>query len=136
MGYWLLLPPICFAVICVVVLGLQVASRELATRGADAPGKRKAYACGENMERNRVQPSYDEFFPIAFFFTIMHVIVLILATVPQHGLKNFAGIIIFYLVAAGSGLFILFRETVESDIVRLHRFLLKLRASKDEGARA
>jgi NADH-quinone oxidoreductase subunit A len=130
MGYWLLLPPICFVVLFALILGLQTASGTLAARGTESPGKRKAYACGEDMARNRVQPNYDEFFPVAFFFTIMHVVVLILATAPQHGLRKHVGIIIFYLVAAGSGLFILFGEKVRSDLEKLLRLMLVRRASK------
>jgi NADH-quinone oxidoreductase subunit A len=130
MGHWLLLPPICFALLCLTVLGLQAAAGSLAAHGDDAPGKRKPYSCGEDMLKNRAQPSYDEFFPVAFFFTIMHVVVLILATVPPHGISKFLGIVIFYLVAAGSGVFILFGEKIERDLGRLLRILMEVVASR------
>jgi hypothetical protein len=60
----------------------------------------------------------------------MHVVVLILATVPPHGISKFLGIVIFYLVAAGSGLFILFGEKIERDLGRLLRILMEVVASR------
>jgi NADH-quinone oxidoreductase subunit A len=121
MNNWLLLPPIAFGLLWLTVTLLEVASRPLAPRGADSPGKTKAYACGEDPITNRVQPNYGEFFPFAFFFTIMHVVALILATVPQGGLTKFVGIVALYLLAAGSGLFILFGDKIERDIASLLR---------------
>jgi NADH:ubiquinone oxidoreductase subunit 3 (subunit A) len=72
-------------------------------------GKLKAYACGEDVAENRVQPDYTQFFPFAFFFTIMHVFALIVATVPGASLPA-VGMAVGYVVAAAIGLFILFRE--------------------------
>ncbi|MGI5822729.1 MAG: hypothetical protein ACOX6Z_02180 [Dethiobacteria bacterium] len=39
-----------------------------------------AYACGERDVQNYINPNYSQFFPYAFFFTIMHVLVLVVAT--------------------------------------------------------
>jgi NADH-quinone oxidoreductase subunit A len=121
MSNWLLLPPIAFLLLLAVTALLAVSFRRLAPHGADSAGKTKAYACGEDVLTNRVQPSYSQFFPFAFFFTIMHVVALILATVPAGGLKNFIGIAVLYLLAALSGLTVLFREKIESDLAALFR---------------
>jgi NADH-quinone oxidoreductase subunit A len=121
MSNWLFLPPIAFGVCLLAVALLEVASRSLAPRGADSPGKTKAYACGEDPITNRVQPAYGEYFPFAFFFTIMHVAALLVATIPQGGLKKFIGVAALYLLAALSGLFILFREKIERDMADLLR---------------
>jgi NADH-quinone oxidoreductase subunit A len=121
MNNWLLLPPIAFCLLLAVTAVLGVLFRRLAPRGADSVGKTKAYACGEDVVTNRVQPSYSQFFPFAFFFTIMHVVALMLATVPAGGLKKFVGIAVLYLLAALSGLSILFREKIESDLAALFR---------------
>lgn len=40
------------------------------------------YACGQRGFRNYVNPDYSQFFPFAFVFTIMHVLVLVVATAP------------------------------------------------------
>lgn len=107
---WLLLPPIAF----VLILGINVAmtffSSKLALKSEAHPdGKMKSYACGEDVGNPRMQPDYREFFPFAFFFTIMHVVALIVATVPA-GAGSAAGIALLYIAAALSALFILFRR--------------------------
>ena len=106
----ILLPPIAFLLILVLSWGL------LRTMGAlSAPtsqpmgGKRKAYACGENLKENRGQPDYSQFFPFAFFFTIMHVLALVVATVPVHDWPAIQ-IAVGYLLCLSVGLFILFRR--------------------------
>jgi NADH-quinone oxidoreductase subunit A len=121
MDNWLFLPPIAFGLLWLIVAILEVASRRLAPHGTSSLGKTKAYACGEDPATNRLQPNYGEFFPVAFFFTIMHVVALILATVPQGGLKDFMGIAALYLLAALSGLFILFGDKIERDLEDLLR---------------
>jgi len=49
---------------------------------SNAPGKLKAYACGEDIPQTMVQPDYGQFFPFAFFFTILHVVALTVTTLP------------------------------------------------------
>jgi NADH-quinone oxidoreductase subunit A len=110
MNTWLLLPPIAFILLLAVGILMSLVSSRLSFRGGKySPGKTKAYACGENVECHRVQPDYSQFFPFAFFFTIMHVVALIVATIPQGTIKM-TGIAVLYLLAAFSGLFILFRK--------------------------
>ncbi|MBP7176688.1 MAG: hypothetical protein KBA53_10830 [Thermoclostridium sp.] len=41
-----------------------------------------SYACGQKNIQHYVNPDFSQFFPYAFFFTIMHVLVLIVATAP------------------------------------------------------
>ena len=72
-------------------------------------GRRKAYACGEATYEPKSQPDYRQFFPFAFFFTIMHVVALIVATVPK-GPAASAWLAAAYLVAAAVSLVILFRR--------------------------
>ena len=111
MNPWLLWPPIAFLLILALMLiqlrGLSVFSAP--AKGGPAGGKRKAYACGEDVKENRAQPDYSQFFPFAFFFTIMHVLALVVATVPVHdwpAVQIAAG----YLICSAIGLFILFRR--------------------------
>jgi NADH:ubiquinone oxidoreductase subunit 3 (subunit A) len=79
----LLIPPLAFLVMLLISFGLSGLSSLVAAKGTAAAGKERAYACGQNIENNRIQPDYNEFFPIAFFFTIMHVAALIIATAPK-----------------------------------------------------
>lgn len=111
MNHWLLCPPIAFLLILALALiklrGLTILSGP--SKGARPAGQGKAYACGETMKENRVQPDYSQFFPFAFFFTIMHVLALVVATVPLGdwpAVQIAAG----YLICSAVGLFILFRR--------------------------
>jgi NADH-quinone oxidoreductase subunit A len=107
---WLLLPPIAFTLILAIGFALSLLTKRLAFKSTTHPeGKLKAYACGEDVPCHRLQPDYSQFFPFAFFFTIMHVVALILTTVPAGALKV-TGIAVLYLLAALCGLFILFRK--------------------------
>lgn len=105
-NYILLLPPVAFILFLLVSFGLSALTRLFSAKGKEAAGKEKAYACGQENVLNRVQPDYSEFFPFAFFFTIMHVVVLIIATAP-------AGILwmaMLYIFVAVMSLLILFRR--------------------------
>jgi hypothetical protein len=102
----LLIPPLAFLIMLALSMGISGLASLFAARGTAAAGKERAYACGQNIEINRVQPDYTEFFPVAFFFTIMHVAALIIATTPAgHWLAAVA-----YLAVALLALRVLFRR--------------------------
>lgn len=110
MNNFLLSPPVAFIIILLISILMSAISSKLAFKGAkSSSGKLKSYGCGENIENPRLQPEYSQFFPFAFFFTIMHVVVLIIATVPADTVRT-SGIAFLFLLAALSGLFILFRR--------------------------
>jgi NADH-quinone oxidoreductase subunit A len=113
-GSLLLSPLVAFLVLLVVSLIMSAVFSGLSFRSkTKAPGKTKAYACGEDVADHRAQPEYRQFFPFAFFFTIMHVVALIVATVPAAAASHGDSILLiagFYLVAAITGLFILYRN--------------------------
>ena len=105
-----LAPPIAFVIVLAVTLaGFAGAAllppRRKGNRGALA----KPYASGETMERSRFQPDYGQFFPFAFFFTILHVVTLMVASSPARTIQS-AAIAAVYVVGALLGLFILFRR--------------------------
>ena len=103
-------PPAAFVIVLIAMLllskFLSTLSYKPKTRGE---GEEKSYACGEDAATNLMQPDYSQFFPFAFFFTILHVFTLIIATVPALTLGSFA-IAMIYIVAAITGLVILFRR--------------------------
>ena len=78
----LLSPIIAFAIFLLISIGVSVLAKRLAARGTDSADKESAYACGEIINENKAQPDYSEFFKFAFFFTILHVIALVVATIP------------------------------------------------------
>jgi NADH-quinone oxidoreductase subunit A len=76
-----------------------------------APGLSKPYACGEE-QTNTVRPDYGQFFPFAFFFTILHVVALTVATVPVET-GNFMPsfmIAMLYVACALVGMSVLYRR--------------------------
>jgi NADH:ubiquinone oxidoreductase subunit 3 (subunit A) len=107
-----LLPPVAFAVVLAVVL-LQSRLMDWFSirprRGPEPSGKRKPYASGEDVADHRTQPEFGQFFHFAFFFTIVHVVALVVATVPR-GSAPAALLAAGFLSAAAVGLFVLFRR--------------------------
>lgn len=109
MHLWMLMPPVAFTLMVLVLWALAAALKMLAPKGtAKREGTCKAYGCGEDVELHRMQPDYGHFFPFAFFFTVMHVVALILATVP-HNLTT-AFLPLLYVAAAATALLILFKR--------------------------
>ena len=109
--YLLLLPPIAFLVIFVFTW-LQYISLKVLSAGEKWPeekGKTESYACGHNVEDSRITPDYSQFFPFAFFFTIMHVVALVVATYPRGDIAAI-GMGVGYLIIASVSLFILFKR--------------------------
>jgi len=110
MSILLLAPPVAFTIILIVVWALSSASGGLALKRKGPRGALdKPYAGGEDVEKHRFQPDYGQFFPFAFFFTIMHVVTLIVATAPARTLETLS-IAVIYVLGALLGLFMLFRR--------------------------
>ena len=103
---WLLMPPLAFILLLAVISGLSVLSNRLSAHGAQSAGKGEPYACGQEVETGKIQPSYQEFFPFAFFFTIMHVAALLIGTVPANAVWLAAPFLCIALLA----IVILFRR--------------------------
>ena len=102
----LLLPPLAFVILLLLSRGLSGLASRLSAKGTAAEGKERAYACGQNVDVNRIQPDYAEFFPVAFFFTIMHVATLIIATAPAGEWQ----LAVLYIAVALLALRVLFRR--------------------------
>ncbi len=110
MSVLLLVPPVALTLLVLVVWALSRASGTLSFRRKGPRGALdKPYAGGETIETHRVQVDYGQFFPFAFFFTILHVVTLIVATSPGLTLQSF-GIAAVYALGALLGLFILLRR--------------------------
>ena len=110
MSMLLLLPPVALTLLVMVVWVLSAASGTLSFKRKGARGAlEKPYAGGETIEKHRVQIDYGQFFPFAFFFTILHVVTLVVATSPARTLQGLA-VSVIYVLGALLGLFILFRR--------------------------
>ena len=106
----LLSPPVAFImVLLAAVCGAYVLSK-LALKPKKIPeGLTKEYSCGEDIKTHMIQPDYSQFFPFAFYFTILHVVALMLATVPTATISTFF-IAVIYVLGAIVGLFVLYKR--------------------------
>jgi len=104
-GFGILLsPPLAFLIFLAAALGLYALGRGMAPKLTKAGGKLATYACGENIPGTKVQFGYRLFFFIALFFTMMHVAVLVIATVPSGKIVFFALIYLVVIVLSVSSL--------------------------------
>ena len=106
MNKLLLMPPVDFLVLLAVFSFLAWLARGLSPHGAASAGKGEPYACGQDVSTGRIQPSYNDFFPFAFFFTIMHVATLMLCTIPADAIW----LAVPFLAVAILAIIILFRK--------------------------
>jgi NADH-quinone oxidoreductase subunit A len=105
----LLIPPVTFIVVFILSVVFSFLSSKLSAKTENqSDAKRTCYACGEDVQKHRMQPDYSQFFHFAFFFTVMHVFVLIIACIPKISM-GFGNMALFFLMAL-SGLVILFRK--------------------------
>jgi NADH-quinone oxidoreductase subunit A len=103
-------PPAVFLIILVFVGLFSFICSALAFRNKKQSSESKeAYACGEDFQEHMIQPDYSQFFPFAFFFTILHVVVLVIATIPRVDMAVF-GAAMVYILGAIIGLFSLLRK--------------------------
>jgi NADH-quinone oxidoreductase subunit A len=106
----LLLPPLAFLIILGTVVGLwALAGRMRFRTDTRTVGEGRPYACGEDLPDHMIQPDYGQFLPFAFFFTVLHVVALIVATAPAAALESVA-IAALYIVGALIGLVVLYRK--------------------------
>jgi len=106
----LLSPPVVFIVIMLAILICAYALSKLSLKPKSIPeGLTKEYSCGEDIKTHMIQPDYSQFFPFAFYFTILHVVALMIATVPMATIQTFM-IAVVYILGAIVGLFVLYKR--------------------------
>ena len=80
---WMLSPPVALLFFILLTGSLYWLSGRWAARSEDSHGKRQPYACGEDLLPGEVQLSYQAFFRLALTFVVAHMVVLVLATLPN-----------------------------------------------------
>ena len=106
----LLSPPLAFLIVLAAMLAFSRLLSALACKPkTHGEGEGKSYACGEEAPTGLVQPDYSQFFPFAFFFTLLHVFTLTIATVPALTGGSFI-VAVIYILTAITGMVILFRR--------------------------
>jgi NADH:ubiquinone oxidoreductase subunit 3 (subunit A) len=101
----LLSPPVAFLACLLLCLGMYGFGRLVEEKGTPVEGKYEPYACGEPYEAEKLHFGYRKFYIAAIFFTIMHVAVLTIATVPG-GASAYRALI--YLVAIAASISCMF----------------------------
>ncbi len=104
----LLSPPVALLILLAFAILYYVSLRTLTPKVPAPPGLSKPYACGEE-QTNPIRADYGQFFPFAFFFTILHVVALTVATVPAVKLGSII-IAFVYVGGAALGLSVLYRR--------------------------
>ena len=103
----LLSPPLAFLVCLILSLAIYGFGRLVEEKSAPVAGKFEPYACGENYSAEKSHFGYRKFYIAAIFFTIMHVAVLTIATVPG-GPSAYRALI--YLVAIAASISCMYVE--------------------------
>ena len=75
-------PPIVFLIFVAIFLLCSKGFSRYSRHGIRGERETDSYACGQRNVQNYVNPDYSQYFPYAFLFTIMHVLVLVVATAP------------------------------------------------------
>jgi len=100
----LLSPPVVFAVALGIGLALYWLGRAMAPKTDMTTGKAAPYACGEDAPMTKAQMDHRLFYSLAIFFTVLHVAVLVVTTLPTG---PFAVVGFVYLSVIGLAVFAL-----------------------------
>jgi NADH-quinone oxidoreductase subunit A len=93
----LLSPPVTVLLFLVVFVGVYWLGSRFAPKFVKVGGKTATYACGEDLPPSKITVNYRLFFYVALFFTIMHVAVLVVATVPP-GMLALVGLVYLAMI--------------------------------------
>ena len=90
-------PVVIFLIVLIIIYLFYLFAGRLGPGYKPAKYKLNSYACGEEQPSGKTHQSYD-FFHVAFFFTILHVGALLIATAPS-GENALLGIILIFAMA-------------------------------------
>lgn len=99
-------PPIVFLMFIVIFLAGAKFFSLYSHRNVQRERGLESYACGQREVRHYVNPDYRQFFPFAFFFTIMHVLALVVATASYEALL----MPLVYIAAGILAMIIIFKD--------------------------
>ena len=100
--------PVLFVTFLLLLMLLSVYLKRKADKTPSGKHAFDPYACGQSEDAvsQYVNPNFRRMFYLAFFFTIMHVLVMIVATAPKgHTLMP-----VVYIVVGALAMLILFRK--------------------------
>jgi len=98
-------PPIVFIIFMLSGWALLAGGRKIAASSEDSEGKHMHYSCGEDLDVPSFSLNYHQFFRLALLFGILHIVALVIATIPAESDIRFLPVL--YLISAGVCMFIL-----------------------------
>jgi NADH:ubiquinone oxidoreductase subunit 3 (subunit A) len=96
---FLLSPPVAFLICLLISAAIYGFGRLVEEKAKPSAGKYEPYACGEEYQAEKTEFGYRKFYIAAIFFTIMHVAVLTIATVPG-GASAYRALVYLVAIAA------------------------------------
>jgi len=98
-------PPILFAIF-ISLGGLMLGVGKLVSaKGTENPAKFTHYSCGEDLETPHLELNYHAFFRLAMLFGILHIVSLVISTIPVKMDMKILSVI--YIVGAAVSILIL-----------------------------
>lgn len=107
----LLSPAMVFILFLFIGWLLLAAGMAISAKSEDSPGKHMHYSCGEDLETPSFELSYHVFFRLALLFGILHIIALMISTIPAGFATKLLPVL--YLVSAGVSMSILLEREHE-----------------------
>ena len=98
-------PPVIFIFFMLAGWLLLAGANRIAAKGEDNQGKHMHYSCGEDLDVPNFNLNYHQFFRLALLFGILHIVALVIATIPAGSDIRFLPVL--YLVSAGIAMYIL-----------------------------
>ena len=98
-------PVATFLIMLIIIYLLYLFAGTLGPKRTKTKYKLKSYACGEDYPGGKLPQSYN-FFHVAFFFTILHVGVLLIATAPLGQAAILGCLLIGVMVLTAFALFV------------------------------
>ena len=99
-------PPVVFTLFFLLFILCSKWLSKFARKSKSGEHAQDSYACGQRDVENFVNPDYSQFFQYAYIFTVIHVLILVVATVPADA-SLFP---VAYIVAGVLSVLILFRR--------------------------
>ncbi|MDP4132515.1 MAG: hypothetical protein Q8882_00705 [Bacillota bacterium] len=95
-------PPVLFTLILISLMVFSKWLSRFSSKKESGEHALDSYACGQRDVENYVNPDYSNYFSYAFIFTVVHILILVVATVPANVLFTpiiyiFSGILAIFI---------------------------------------
>ena len=98
-------PPVLFAIFMSLGGLMLGVGKSISAKGTDNPAKFIHYSCGEDLDTPHLELNYHAFFRLALLFGILHIIALVISTIPAKA--DIKILSVTYVFGAAVSMFIL-----------------------------